>query len=484
MPEVPVAVKFGRSRARRRLPSGGLPRERRAAVALVAALAAPVLLAAIALGVEVAHWSAVQLDTQRVADLAALAGAQSAASGASVQEAANAAANVAELNGATGADTRSWNAATRVLTDNTVTVGAVSGLRKSTDAAFKVVVTQSVPLVLAGLISTASAETLMATATAEAMSNQSWGGAQPCVAALKTAAQGGAGITYSGWTTMKAIGCAIRSNAGLTETGSGAWNTQGIYAAGAISIPFWVSNTNNAGATLTPTPNDGTIPDPYASNTPLQTALANADSLPGSSIACSNQHCGLAEGAPNGTYNGSYCSGQGTGTVSCTLQPGNYGSFNVSSGGPYYFTLEPGMYNFNGNINLTNYTVTTGSAVTIVTSGTFTGANTFDFTLTAPTAAQAADTGGFAGIALAGNTTDTISVSGDPQVSITGVLYFPNATFSGAGSTTAASSSCFELIAGSISLTGASGYSGTCPQLGATSFGSTYVSTALAELVQ
>ena len=60
----------------------GLAADRRGAIALVAGIAAPVLLGAIALGVEVAHWSSVQLDTQRITDLAALAGAQSAASGA------------------------------------------------------------------------------------------------------------------------------------------------------------------------------------------------------------------------------------------------------------------------------------------------------------------------------------------------------------------------------------------------------------------
>ena len=462
-----------------------LAADRRGAIALVAGIAAPVLLGAIALGVEVAHWSSVQLDTQRITDLAALAGAQSAASGATTQEAANAAANVAELNGASGAAIRTWNAVTNVLTDNTITVSLVNGVHTSTDKAFQVAITKSVPLVMAALISSASTETLRASATAEVISTQAWGGPQPCVAALKTAGQGGTGITYTGWATMTAIGCSIRSNAGLTETGSGNWDTQGIFAAGSISIPFWVADKNNAGATLTPIANAGTIPDPYASNTAVQNALAHAGTVTGSSIACSNQNCGLANGAPNGTYNGSYCAGQGTGTVNCTLQPGNYGSFNVTSGGPYYFTLEPGLYNFNGNINLTNYTVTTGSAVTIITSGTFNGANTFDLTLSAPTAAQAASTGGIAGLALAGSTSGTVTVSGNPQISITGVMYFPNASFSGAGSTTAASSSCFELLAGNISLSGDSGYSGTCPQLSARSFGSTYAAaSSLSELVQ
>ncbi len=457
---------------------------RRGAVALMAALAAPALLAASAVGIEVANWSAWQVETQRIADLSALAAGQSYASGATVEEAANAGATIAEDNGAVGASTRSWNASSQVLSDGSVTVAYVSGVRSSSDPAFRVTVTTSVPLTIARLITTASDEAITASATGEVESLQAWGGPQPCVAALKTAAQGGTGLTYTGWTTMEAYGCSIRSNAGIDETGSGGWNTQGIYAAGSISIPNWVSDVNNAGQTVTPIANDGTIPDPYANNAAVKAAFTAAANSTGSSIACSNQNCGLPSGAGNGTYNGSYCVGQGTGSVSCTLEPGSYGSFNVTSGGPYYFTLEPGMYYFKGNINLTNYTVTNGSAVTIVTAGTFTGANTFDFTLTAPDPAQAASTGGIAGLALAGNTTGKISVSGNPQVSITGVMYFPNATFSGAGSTTASSSSCFEILAGSISLSGDSGYSGTCPQLGATPFGSTYSSSSLTALVQ
>ena len=450
----------------------------------MAAIATPVLLGAVAVGVEVGNWSAVQLSTQRVADMTALAAGQSFASGATIQQAANAGANIAELNGATGAQSRFWNATTNVLSDGSITVAYVTGVHSSSDPAFQATVRTSVPLIVARLVSTATSQTLTARATGEVQSIQAWGGPQPCVAALKTAAQGGTGITYSGWATMNAYDCSIRSNAGLTETGSGAWNTAGIYAAGSISIPFWVSDTNNSGKTLTPTANDGTIPDPYATNAAVQAALTKAGTVTGSSIACSNQHCGLAEGSPNGSYNGSYCVGQGTGSVSCTLAPGNYGSFNVTSGGPYYFTLEPGLYYFNGNINLTNYTVTNGTAVTLLTSGTFTGANTFDFTLSAPNPTQAATTGGIAGLALAGNTSGTISVSGNPQVSINGVMYFPNATFSGAGSTTVASSSCFEILAASITLSGDSGYAGTCPQLGATAFGSTYASSSLTALVQ
>ncbi|MGH7041449.1 MAG: hypothetical protein ACREFY_04875 [Acetobacteraceae bacterium] len=490
-----------------------LGRDRRAAIALIAALAAPVVLMSVAVGVEVGHWSAVQIETQRVADMAALAGGQAWAAYSAEQAnltatttcqthsqaclAAVAAANVAELNGATGTAGRSWswNALHTIgtLSDSAVTVvvsttNANNGLRSSSDPTVQVSVKQAVPLGFAQLFNAAASETLGATAVTEITSTQAWIGPQPCLAALKTAAQGGTGIVYAGYTTVSAIGCSVRSNANITETGSGNWDTDGIYAAGSVTIPNWVSDVNNTGQTVTPQQNAGTIPDPYASDTGVQNALTTAGTVSGSSITCTNQHCGLPNGAPDGTFNGSYCTGQGTGSVTCTLEPGNYGNFEANSGGPYTFDLQPGMYYFNGNISLNNYTTTVGSAVTIVTSGTFSGNNTFNFTITAPTPAQVADTGGIAGLALAGNTTGSVSVSGNPQVQIGGVMYFPNAAFSGQGSTSAtgsATASCFEVIAAEITLGGYSGYSGNCPNMGATSFGSTYgSSSSTAALVQ
>lgn len=472
----------------------GLGRDRRAAIALIAALAAPALLLSVAMGIEVAHWSVVQTETQRVADISALAGgaayiaAVNAGTGSEQsspqQQAATAAANVAELNGAAGTANRSWDASSATLSDNEITVRITSGVRNSADPAVQVSVRQVVPLGFAHLFDAAATTTLGATATSEILSVQQWNGPQPCVAALKSAAQGGAGITYTGWTTVTAIGCSIRSNANITETGSGNWNTEGLFAAGSVSIPNWVSDTDNNGNPVIPQQNAGTIPDPYASNTAMQNSFTAAAKSTGPSIACSNQNCGLAAGTPNGSFNGSYCAGQGTGSVTCTLEPGSYGSFQVTSGGPYTFNLQPGLYYFNGNVNLTNYTTTNASAVTIITTGTFTGANTFNFNLSAPTPAQAADTGGIAGIAMAGTTSGSLSVSGEVQMQITGVMYFPNATFTGQGSTTAGSSSCFELLAGSVSLQGNSGYSGTCPSLNTTPFGSTYQASSSVALVR
>src|SRR5581483_2225473 len=114
--------------------------------------------------------------------------------------------------------------------------------------------------------------------------------------------------------------------------------------------------------------------------------------------------------------NGSYCTGQGSGSVTCYLYSGNYGSFTVSSGGPYYFYWNPGGYVFNGNFSMTNnttsYNASSSGGETIFVAGQFNGSNTCNFNLTAPstTVMPSPSTAGpwqIAGVVLAGSGTDT-----------------------------------------------------------------------------
>ena len=99
--------------------------ERRGAVGLWVALMAPVLSAALGLGIEVSRWSAVQVDAQRNADVAAIAGAvyYNRNSGAAnlAQNTATYAAHIAEMNGAAGTASPTWTGASQTLADNAVT---------------------------------------------------------------------------------------------------------------------------------------------------------------------------------------------------------------------------------------------------------------------------------------------------------------------------------------------------------------------------
>ena len=371
----------------------------------------------------------------------------------------------------------------QTLTDSNVTVQVISGVRTPSDKAIKVSVNKTVPLTLARIVSSVSAVTIRGSSTAELIGNGNGSstGPQPCVFAMRTAANGGTGVGAAGYISVTAPGCTLRSNADINFSGGGSFNTGGMYAADNIDIPVWVTVSGGKN------PDAGVLNDPYASNATLQTALTNASTTTGSSISCYNQYCGLPDGAANGTFNNSYCTGQHTGTVICYLKPGDYGNWTALSGGPYYFHMAPGLYVFNGNIDLENYTVTDGTGVTIISTGYFKGSNTFNFSVTAPSSAQAASTGGITGVVLAGTTSQTVVLSGNPQFIADGVVYFPNATFDAHNSPTLGNSSntCLEILAANIVLSGSTYLKSNCSNVNAVGFGSTPGSTTYtATLVQ
>ena len=295
----------------------------------------------------------------------------------------------------------------------------------------------------------------------------------------------------------------------LTSTPAGpTWTTDGIYAAGAVNIPSWASDQSDTGGSITPVANAGTIPDPYAGNAALIQAFANATTATGPSINCSSMYCGLPASS-SGSNNGSYCTtgpNPGVGSpATCTLKPGNYSGFNVSSGGPFTFNLQPGLYVFNGNINATSNVTVNGAGVTVImaSGSTLVGGASFTLNLSAPDPSSAASYGGIAGIAFATNSSATASTCrmggtlvfcGSSSLTVNGVIYAPNGTFSTNGSTTV-TTGCTELLAGSVALGVGSSFNGTFTDnnndctttLGAASFGSTYTSTtgtSVASLVQ
>jgi Flp pilus assembly protein TadG len=514
----------------------GLIRCQRSTVAIYIALLAPVLAGAVALGVEVTSWSGAQLDMQRIADASARAAAISCynysstnngssclSNNTAAQTAATLAARLAEANHATGSSTPTWNAATTKYSDNQITAQIIQGLKSSSNAAVQVSVQETIPLTISRAFTSTPAVTVSATSTGEVVGTTAGGsGGQPCLLALQKGSASTSGITANGSITVTAPSCTLVSNSSFNDSGGSSFSVAGIYAVGqiayngypALTLPCWATiNGTSSNNGCNPWPSSGllqsntyvhgaasAITDPYASNTAMQAAMTNAGSTTGSSITCYNQWCYYG---PQGTgpttqfpstsgraVNGSYCSGQGTGSVTCYLQPGNYGSFSVTSGGPYYFNYAAGGYVFNGTMSLTNNTTHNGTGVTIFTTGTFTGSNTFNYNLIAPstTVMPSPSTGGpwqIAGVVLAGSTTGTVSLSGNPQFLVTGVVYFPNATFNSQGSNGLGASgmSCLEIIVDNITLSGATYLNSSCSGLNALSFysqpGNTIYTTAL-----
>src|SRR3954454_19798552 len=101
--------------------------ERKGSVAMMTAIMGPVLIMSLGMAVEVTSWSVSNLELQRIADASAWAGAARYGATGNAQTATTAAAELAEINGVSGATTRTWNAATLTMTDNLITAQLVAG---------------------------------------------------------------------------------------------------------------------------------------------------------------------------------------------------------------------------------------------------------------------------------------------------------------------------------------------------------------------
>ena len=413
-------------------------RNRRGAAALIAAIAAPVVLISVALGVEVSHWATRKLDYQRGADTAALAGGAALARNDTPEQAANAAADVAELSGIAGG-ARSWTPASLVLTDNLITVTITNGIHNSADPAVLVSVQGSVPLLFSRLITAATQITLGANAMAEL-------GPQPCILTLGGS---GNGISASGNVTMAMPGCAMYSDSSISMTGTDTIDAAALYASGGIRIGSNVSGTG----TNPSVQYAGVAPlsDPYARDNAVQSALAKA--------SCAPTQLPVVSGN----------------TV--TLNPNTcYGSISISGTQTLVFK-GAGLYTINGSFNATGSssqnTAIDGAGITIVSTGALSITGHFNngaVTLTAPTIATAQN-GAIPGILFASDTSVGSSVAGNAPIPFTGLIYTPNAALSFSGTPTSTSGGCDKVIARSVSMVGNAVLASACSNYDLNSFG-------------
>ncbi len=415
-----------------------LRRDRRGAAALIVAIAAPVLLISVAMGVEVSHWATRKLDYQRSADTAALAGGAALARNDTPEQAANAAADVAELSGIAGG-ARSWSQASLVLTDNLITVTITNGIHNSADPAVLVSVQGSVPLLFSRLITAATQVTLGASAMAEL-------GPQPCILTLGGS---GNGVRASGNVTMAMPGCAVYSDSSISMTGTVTINAAALYASGSIVMGSNVSGTGTNAAVQY----SGVAPlsDPYASDSAVQSALAKASCAPTQLPAVSGN------------------------TV--TLTPNTcYGSISISGSQTLVFN-GAGLYTINGSLtatgNSSQNTTIDGAGITIVSTGALSISGNFNngaVTLTAPTIATAQN-GSIPGILFASDTSVASSVAGNAPIPFTGLIYTPNAALSFSGTPTSTSGGCDKVIAQSVSMVGNAVLASACSNYNLNSFG-------------
>ena len=400
-----------------------LRKDRIGGIALATGIASPILIMTAGMGVEVSRWTVVKQELQRAADQAAIAGAIQFNASLVAQTAANAAASVAELNGATGGTSRSWNTTTLTLTDNQITVVVGPGLRNTSNTGIAVTVYRTVPLVLTRLLGADLSLTVSASAWSELSR------AQPCVLALGT---NGAGVSTQGNPSISLTGCSVRSNSTITTGGNASISAPSLWARGTISA---------YGITGTVHPNSGTVPDPYASDAPVVTALSNL--RPGSGGSFSNQ--------PNRTN---------------SLSTGTYSSWDIMG----RLNLGAGIYYVNGDINLGSQATLSGTGVTIITSGALNMSGGSTINLSAATTANDIY-GAIPGIVFAGNSSSASSFGGNTGSTIAGVIYYPKGNMSFQGTPQFGSSGCLEVIAYAVTLQGNSTMASNCGAYGASTFG-------------
>jgi hypothetical protein len=406
------------------------------------------------MGIEVTSWSVTNVDLQRVADVAAWAGAAQYVVSKNPQTATATAAQVAEINGVSGTSPRTWNAATLTTSDNLITAQVVNGVKSAADTAIQVTVSQTIAKSFSSIfVYTGSQSSVTVTATAIAEIVSAATGPQPCLVALDGA---GGGVTddisLSGSPSVTSTNCSVRSNTGILLTGTSTINVAGTYAAGAITVPVYNPNAVTGGSF----PNSGTIPDPYATDAVLQSAF--------SSLAA-------------GTTPGPVIPDPNTSWKTQTLSPGTYASLTL--GGSSNITLSPGTYYVQGNITFDGAATITGSNVTFISLGTMTDAASASASITAPTTASGV---GIPGVLFASQNSGQSQFSGNVAFPLSGVFYFPNGnlSFSGSVDVNNDGSACAEVIAGTITITGAAALSSTgCAPYGTLNFGSVPTSTSI-----
>lgn len=400
----------------------------RGSVSLMTAFLAPVLIMMLALAVEVTSWSLSTVELQRIADIAAWTGAQNYAGTNDAQAATGAAVDLAELNGVDSAASRTWDVNAQTTTDNLTKAQIVSGIRDASEQAIKVSVSRIMTKSFANIFPSVSPSiTLTATSIAEVTVAR----LPTCAVALsRTGGKSAAIIAMSSSAKIVAKGCSVRSNGSIVMSGSSIIDVTEVAAAGSISNS---DSSYYAGKT---TLNAAATGDPLASFGPLQNALA-ALPRPGPTVVLA-------------------------GSAGLTIDPGDYASIDVSDSA--ILTLNPGLYNVSGHVNVSGSAQIAGNQVTIISNGALTVAGSAVIQAKQPDATSKA--GGITGILFASKSTLASSISGSATVPAGGTFYYPNSDFSLNGSVAAGTLGCTLFITSTFAMTGSASVTTDCTPSG------------------
>ena len=418
------------------------------------AVSTPVVGMALGLGVDVTEWVIANQRMQYAADAAANSGALQYGLSANAQQAANAAADVAEANGVPGTAraSRVWTGgtvgtlATGTLVDNKVTV--VVGTAYSTGDVVSVSVSASKAVMPTfSKVFSNSDKIVKATATADAIAGAP--GAtyqQPCIFTTGTISDND--IMLSGSGSLNLSGCAVLSNSGIQLSGGAGITAGTIYAEGTIDQNYTTINGVKKEKT------GKTYDDPYSNDDRLHEAFGK--------LTDSDSYAALNVG----------------GVTSTTIAPGVYPSMTIGSSGTV--AMQPGLYVVKGAIVVDGAGIVTGNGVSIICGAAMTITAGATVRLAAATT-ENATFGSIPGVLFASNADDVntptlapaLTLSGTVAPTLTGVLYMPKSSINISGGVQSnGTSGCLEIIARTATVIGGAALANAgCPAMGTVPIG-------------
>jgi len=249
-------------------------------------------------------------------------------------------------------------------------------------------------------------------------------------------------LNISGSTSVDVTGCTLATNSNSESAiylgGDGTLTAECLRSSGGISASESAMTLDcNRSAT-----NAARISDPYAD---MEMPLPGLPIDPGG--------CGMALGQ-GGAFNNCLAGSMAGDTLN--IGPGTYDGLDVKD----KLHLEPGNYVITGSIKINATAQITGTGVTLFLSPTasVTINGSASVNLVAPTSGTYQ---GFLFAALPGYT-QTLSMSGSGDISMTGIIYAPEAEEVIYSGNSSAAGECVRIVAATISFTGNSKFKADC----------------------
>ena len=424
--------------------------DRRGNALAIAGLCLPLIIGSAGLASDTIQWALMKRQLQRTADSAALAGVYGKMASQTVSTGTCSATNSQPVYRDVFNSTQS-NANTRLDTTVSCTVGTpASPWNAATYNAVQVTVSAQRAMAFSGFF-LSTAPTITASATAAVVQSGKY-----CVISLKN--DSGTGIDFSGNAGVN-LGCGLKTNAkgasAIDGTGSSAITASPVAAVGQIA------NGGNFASGTTFQPYSSPQTDPYASLNPPDSSTYPNGNCPNFSVNSNQVKNGITSGSDykpmSGAAAGYYCMNSMSLNGTVTLPSGVY----IIDGGDFSVGAQANVTCTGCTFVLTNRSTATTPAPSIGKVNMNGGATV---NLTNSTSGTYVDMLFYQDrrATLNNGVGQSNLINGNSSSTLQGAMYFPSTstTFNG---TSGLNTNCVQLVAWTVSFTGTTSISNTCP---------------------